>query len=155
MGVSVLLALSVYSDPIIIIKVFIEKHLKTFNEYIEFLIDSSGSVGMENWQQTVESIGQDWIEYVIVPLYGPFGNHVAARKFSIKDLSKRILDFQHKSFESSFSIDYAAFIGEIVRNIPYQDGDGTNTADALEKVFNEDLPSSRQILKHLKRDLKS
>lgn len=73
---------------------------------IEFLIDSSGSVGGRNWQAAVDSIASDWIEGVIVPLFGPFGNHVAARRFS--KLTERFIDFQQQSFETdSIVMDYA------------------------------------------------
>ena len=47
-----------------------------------FLLDSSGSIGYSNWQETVELIGTHWIEEAIVPNDLPSGNRVAARKFS-------------------------------------------------------------------------
>ena len=110
----------------------------------EFLIDSSGSVGSDNWRKTVVSIADDWILGAIKPVYteGSYGNHVAARSFSSS--TARFIDFQHKEFETSGEPDYDQYISDIMRNAVYISG-GTDTAKGLNQIVDVDLPTSRQL----------
>ena len=46
----------------------------------EFLLDSSGSIQKENWNRTVQAIGNHWIDSPL--LADNCGNRVAGRRFS-------------------------------------------------------------------------
>jgi len=82
-------------------------------------------------------------------LYGPFGNHVAARRFSSSQLSERFIDFQHEGYiTDEVIINYAPYIASVMTLAPYYDGDMTDTAAALTKVYQDDLPTSRGLNKN-------
>ena len=64
----------------------------------EFLLDSSGSVGINDWNLMTATIADKWLP-LLDPVYGENGIHVASRWFSSN--TDRFIDFQEKSFTSS------------------------------------------------------
>ena len=108
----------------------------------EFLLDASGSITSEKWSEAVTSVADDWIINAIKPVYGEFGNHVAARWFSSN--TERFIDFQESSFPTSGHTDYAEYVASIMRNAPYE-GRHTYTGTALGAVYSSDLITSRQL----------
>ena len=113
----------------------------------DFVIDSSGSVGLENWELTMKLIGENWIKEVVVP-HGSktCGNHVAGRWFSSD--TARFHDFEPPSKETYAPQSYADWVGDIFINYPYNSG-GTDTAKALQKTRLEDMPTARDGLKYV------
>ena len=108
----------------------------------DFVIDSSGSVGQSNWDITMQMIGQNWIKEILVPNGSKVcGNHVAGRWFSSS--TQRFHDFEPPSKDVYAPKTYADYVGDIFINYPYNSG-GTDTAQALEKVRTEDIPTARK-----------
>ena len=64
----------------------------------EFLLDSSGSVGINNWELMTKTIADKWIP-LLNPVFGETGVHIASRWFSSN--SERFINFQEKSFVGS------------------------------------------------------
>ena len=60
-------------------KYFENKCRKSIIDF-EFLLDSSGSIQEENWDDTVQAIGNHWIDSPL--LADNCGNRVAGRRFS-------------------------------------------------------------------------
>ena len=113
----------------------------------EFVIDSSGSVGASNWQTTMNLIGEYWIKDIVYPNGAKTcGNHVAGRWFSSD--TERFYDFEPPARAVYSGQTYAEYVGEYFINQPFNIG-GTNTALALEKVREEDLPMARNGLKYV------
>lgn len=112
----------------------------------EMVIDSSGSVGQEDWSITMKMIGENWIKEIIVPNGSKYcGNHVAGRWFSTD--TKRFHDFEPPSKEVYAPETYADYVGDIFVGYPYFKG-STHTGTALKAVREEDLPTARvQMLK--------
>ena len=49
----------------------------------EFVLDSSGSIGANNWETTTDLIANHWIKETMRPFGSPqCGNHVAIRSYS-------------------------------------------------------------------------
>ena len=107
------------------------------------MLDSSGSIKEYNWDTTVSTIANDWISGVIQPMYGPFGNHVAARWFST--YTERFIGFQDSRYLSEDQISrYSEYVAQLIRDQAYVRG-YTNTAEALTEIYQSDLPTSRML----------
>ena len=107
----------------------------------EFLVDSSGSVGITNWELTMQIIGE-WIREIIVPLGSKYcGNHVAGRWFSSN--SERFHDFMPPSREVYAPLKYSDYVANVFSAVPFNSG-GTATADAIKAVRQVDIPTARQ-----------
>jgi len=112
----------------------------------EFVIDSSGSIGAANWQQTMNLISKIWIQDAIRPKGSPqYGHHVAGRKFSTCDSSSQILFYNFPppspSVYSSYG-SYAKYVGTKFEREPFKSG-GTCTHEALRRVRQYDLKGGR------------
>ena len=113
----------------------------------DFVIDSSGSVGPEDWQTTMEAIGTNWIKEALVPSGAKTcGNHVAGRWFSTE--TQRFHDFEPPEKEVYSPQKYSDYVGDIFINQSYISG-GTKTAKALDMVRVEDMPMAREGLKYV------
>ena len=113
----------------------------------DFVVDSSGSVGLSNWQLTMQMIGTKWIKELIIPNGSKTcGNHVAGRWFSTN--TQRFHNFEPPPKEKYAPQSYADYVGDIFINYPYYDG-GTDTAKALKMVRIEDIPTARNGLKYV------
>merc|ERR1711935_158865 len=87
----------------------------------EFVIDSSGSVGSDNWATTMQMIGQNWIKEVVVPNGSKTcGNHVAGRWFSRE--TQRFYDFEPPAPIFYTPKTYADYVGDIFIGYPYNTG---------------------------------
>lgn len=107
----------------------------------EFVIDSSGSVGPDYWNLTMDLIGNNYIKDAILPIGSPqCGNHVAGRWFSSN--TERFYDFEPPNRDLFNDTTYPNYVGEIFINYPYYKG-GTNTGGALQAVRLEDVPMTR------------
>ena len=63
----------------------------------EFVLDQSGSIGVADWQLSLDIIAEQWISTAIRPRGSKVcGNHVAGRKFSFNSTfgHTRFLDFE-------------------------------------------------------------
>ena len=113
----------------------------------DFVIDSSGSVGQDNWAITMQMIGQNWIKEILIPNGSKTcGNHVAGRWFSTN--SQRFHDFEPEPKNVYAPQTYADYVGDKFISYPYYSG-GTDTANALKKVRVEDIPMTRDGLKYV------
>ena len=113
----------------------------------EFVVDSSGSIGSDNWETTMRLIGEEWIKNVIVPNGAKqCGNHVAGRWFSSS--SDRFFDFEPPAKSVYAPATFAEFAADSFINQTYHSG-GTNTAYALEQTRLVDLPLARNGLKYV------
>ena len=113
----------------------------------DLVIDSSGSVGPDDWQTTMQAIGMNWIKEAIVPSGAKTcGNHVAGRWFSTE--TERFHDFEPPEKEIYAPQKYSDYVGDIFINQPYISG-GTKTAKALDMVRTEDMPMTRGGLKYV------
>merc|ERR1712147_483562 len=102
---------------------------------------------MGNWDLTMRLIGEYWIKQVIVPNDAhTCGNHVAGRWFS-SDTS-RFYNFKPPTTNVYTGQTYAEYVGNYFMNFGFNGG-GTNTALALQKVREEDLPGARNGLKYV------
>ena len=108
----------------------------------DFVIDQSGSVGPEEWNNTMHNIANYWIDVIQPNGAKTCGNHVAARKFS--SYHKRFHDFlpPHKSDYSEFP-NYTEYVKSVFKNESY-DGGATHTAEALKRVRLQDVPETRK-----------
>ena len=83
----------------------------------EFVIDSSGSVGVDNWQLTMSLIGEYWIKQVLIPNgSNTCGNHVAGRWFS--RYTERFFDFEPISRDNYPGQSYAEYTGNYFTSFP-------------------------------------
>jgi len=106
-----------------------------------FVVDSSGSVGADNWATTMSMIGNEWVKKALKPLGAQqCGNHVAGRWFSSS--TERFHDFAPPSKETYAPQSYADWTGDKFIQCPYNSG-GTDTALALQQTRIEDIPTSR------------
>ena len=113
----------------------------------EFVIDSSGSVGIDNWELTMELIGEAWIKKVIIPNGSKqCGNHVAGRWFATT--TQRFFDFEPPAKNVYAPKSYPDYVGDRFINQAYNSG-GTNTAEALRQTRVVDLPMARNGLKYV------
>ena len=105
----------------------------------DFVIDSSGSVGLDYWNITMSIIGNHGIKQNILPIGSKTcGNHIAGRWFS--DSTKRFYDLKPPDRSEFHPETYPNFVGEKFVNEPFHKG-GTDTAKALKAVREEDVPT--------------
>ena len=113
----------------------------------EFVIDSSGSVGLTHWKTTMLLVGEKWINEIIKPNGSKTcGNHVAGRWFSSS--TKRFFDFEPPPKSQYRNETYSDYVGNLFVNTQYNSG-LTHTANALRAVREEDLIMARQGLKYV------
>ena len=113
----------------------------------EFVVDSSGSIGLADWELTMELIGEKWIKEVIIPNGAKqCGNHVAGRWFSSS--TARFHDFEPPAKSVYAPNTYAEYVGNKFINQGYNSG-GTDTAQALQQTRVVDLPMARNGLKYV------
>lgn len=135
----------------------------------EFVLDSSGSIGPENWNKTTHLIAQHWIQETIKPSGSPqCGNHVAIRRYSesydpyyyswynqswLNQSSEyESLEYEGHFFDLDFRpsddwslkgfTNYPAYVTNVLKNLTHI-ASGTDTAGALERVREEDIDNSR------------
>ena len=104
----------------------------------EFVLDSSGSIGIHNWELTTDLIAEYWVRQTIQPSKSPqCGNHVAIRRYSSSHYFD--LDFTSTAdYISNGFTNYTDYVANVFENLPYRGG-GTDTAGALERVRTEDI----------------
>ena len=104
----------------------------------EFVLDSSGSIGIHNWELTTDLIAEYWVRQTIQPSKSPqCGNHVAIRRYS----SSHYFDLDFTSTDDYISngfTNYTDYVANFFENLPYSGG-GTDTAGALQRVRTEDI----------------
>ena len=113
----------------------------------EFVVDASGSVGIDNWQLSMNQIAEYWIRGAIQPNgAAECGNHVAARRYSSNSDDKQVLwhDFappprsKYPQFQN-----YTEYVASVFENEAYTGG-GTYTAEALRRTRMKDIPRARR-----------
>jgi len=132
----------------------LDKELETLQEEclqsdidFDFVIDSSGSVGPNNWATTMQMIGENWIKELVVPNGSKTcGNHVAGRWFSTN--TQRFHDFEPPAPNVYAPATYADYVGDKFIKYPYNSG-GTDTAQALQQTRVKDMPMARNGLKYV------
>ena len=114
----------------------------------EFVLDSSGSIGWNNWQITTDLIAQHWIRETIQPSdSAQCGNHVAIRRFSgslgFEGSHFYDLDFTptNEWILNGFT-NYTDYVANVFTNLDHI-GSLTDTAGALERVRTEDIIKTR------------
>ena len=107
----------------------------------EFVLDSSGSIGPQDWAITTELIAKHWIP-LMQPNHSPeCGNHIAIRAYSSGHYYD--LDFNAPSdWSSNGFTNYTEYVANVLKNLPYRSG-LTDTAGALQRVRTEDIPKTR------------
>ena len=108
----------------------------------EFVLDSSGSIGLADWEVTTDLIAQHWIRETIQPSgSAQCGNHVAIRRYSSGHSYD--LDFTPTNdWNLNGFTNYTDYVADVFTNLAYYSG-GTDTAGALERVRTEDLIKTR------------
>ena len=112
----------------------------------EFVVDASSSIGVDNWQLSMNQIAEYWIRGAIQPNgAAECGNHVAARRYSKSSDSYQVRwhDFAPppRSVYPQYS-NYTEYVASVFENEGYTCG-GTYTAEALRRTRVEDIPSAR------------
>ena len=90
----------------------------------EFVLDQSGSIGVEDWQLSLDIIAEQWITAAIRPRGSKVcGNHVAGRKFSDRsDFHQiRFHDFEPPEPNVYFPeySNYTQYVADIFKNQGY------------------------------------
>ena len=112
-----------------------------------FVVDSSASVGLNNWKLMMNLIGTHWIKKVLIPNGSKTcGNHVAGRWFSSE--TERFHDYEPPSEDIYAPQTYADYVADVFMNTSYNLG-LTDTARAIKMVRNEDIPTARNGLKYV------
>ena len=108
----------------------------------EFVLDSSGSIGLYDWAVTTDLIAQHWIRETIQPSgSAQCGNHVAIRRYSSSHFYA--LDFTPtRDLILNGFTNYTDYVADVFTNLAYISG-GTDTAGALGRVRTEDLIKTR------------
>ena len=109
----------------------------------EFVLDSSGSIGLYDWNVTTHLIAQHWIKEIIQPSGSDqCGNHVAIRRYSTDHFYD--LDFtpSNNTWGSNNFTNYTDYVADVLINLDHI-GDGTDTAGALERVRLDDISKTR------------
>ena len=108
----------------------------------EFVLDSSGSIGSDNWESSMDSIAKYWIRNTLKPSNGQkCGNHVAIRRYSSSHSFN--LDFTPTSdWVTNGFTNYTEYVANFFENLAYTGGN-TDTGGALMRVRTEDIQKTR------------